>query len=114
MFSLTGKAPSTRSISSPTGSLTFDCVQVLAEANVRHERREGGYRLVASIPLADLQLSLATGTSLRGDAGVLFSNPGGTITTLRSFLFNKDTQITQDVPSEARLEPAKWGRLEVK
>jgi outer membrane protein assembly factor BamB len=103
-----------RTFSSPTGSLTFDRVRVLADAKVRHERREGGYRLVASIPLADLQLSLAAGKTLRGDVGVLFSNPGGTITTLRSFLFNKDTQITQDVPSEARLEPAKWGRLEVK
>jgi len=103
-----------RTFSSPTGTLTFDRVRVLAEAQIRHERRAAGYRLVASIPLADLQLSPAAGKTLRGDAGVLFSNPGGTITTLRSFLFNKDTQITQDVPSEARLEPARWGRWEVK
>lgn len=106
------KAP--RTFSSPTGSLTFDRVTALTDAKVTFQRRADGYRLVASMPLADLHLKLVPGIKLRGDAGVLFSNPGGNITTLRAFLFNKDTQITQDIPSEARLEPAKWGELEVK
>ena len=63
------------------------------------------------MPLAELGLKITPGTALRGDLGVLFSNPGGNAVSRRAFYFNQDTQITQDIPSEVRLQPANWGPL---
>ena len=57
-------------------------------------------------------LNNLAGQTLAGDVGILFSDPGGTRTVLRSYWSNQDTGITADVPSEARLQPANWGLLQ--
>ena len=102
-----------RVFASPTGSETFDRVVRLPEARLALKRRADGYLLEAAIPLASLGMKLEKGAALRGDVGVLFSTPGGNAVGRRAYLFNQDTQITQDVPSEARLQPANWGSIRV-
>jgi hypothetical protein len=102
-----------RIFSSPTGRETFARVVVLKEARVTVRRGDAGYRLEAAVPLAALGLKLTAGSRLLGDVGVLFGTPGGNAVGRRAYYFNQDTQITQDIPSEARLQPDHWGRWEV-
>jgi hypothetical protein len=64
-----------------------------------------------SLPLAVLGLSPAAGQSLKGDIGILRGD--GTQTLQRVYWNNKATGITADVPSEAELTPALWGRWEI-
>lgn len=109
-----GSTPQPRRFSSSTGSITFERVVTLQTVKVNTYRRDNGYTLVAAIPIEVLGMKLKPGMKLRGDMGVLYSNPGGSSTTMRSMFFNPHTQITQDIPSEARLEPAYWGTFEVK
>lgn len=104
-----GTAPAPRTFASPVSSVEFERVVELESVHMQVQRRREGYRLDLMVPLSELGLTLRPGQVLRGDAGVLFSNPGGHVTAWRSYYYNRDTQITQDVPSEARLEPDRWG-----
>jgi hypothetical protein len=65
------------------------------------------------VPLAELGLKPVPGTALRGDLGVIFSDAGGSRNALRAYRFNSDTAIVNDIPSEARLQPAQWGAVRV-
>lgn len=105
------KAPKT--FSSPTGNEVFERVQILENAKVAIQRTDTGYELEAAVPLSDIGFVPAAGMKTRGDVGVLFSTDGGGRTILRAYYANKDTSIVEDVPSEARLAPAKWTTMEV-
>lgn len=101
-----------KTFSSPTGTVSFDRVQMLETAEVAMQKTDTGYELEAQVPLADI--GWKPGTPLRGDVGVLFGTEGGGRTILRSYYANKDTMVVEDVPSEARLAPANWTVMEVK
>jgi len=60
--------------------------------------------------LATLGLAAKSGGNLRGDLGILRGN--GFQTLQRVYWSNKATAIVSDVPSEAEITPALWGRLE--
>ena len=102
-----------RTFSSPTGNEEFERVVVVEDAKVVVARKEGGYLLEAGVPLAAIGLAPQPGTLLRGDVGVLFSDPGGSRTVLRAYYANRRTAIVNDIPSEARLEPQRWALLKV-
>jgi hypothetical protein len=102
-----------KTFSSPTGNEVFERVQILENAKVAIQRTDTGYELEAAVPLADIGFIPAAGLKTRGDVGVLFSTDGGGRTILRAYYSNKDTAIVEDVPSEARLAPAKWTTAEV-
>lgn len=92
--------------SSPWRTITFDEVR-----DVSHEidfATDGGNYEV-SIPLATLGCQPLPGDTIRGDIGILRGN--GTETTARAYWHNKATGITADVPPEAMLTPALWGRI---
>jgi len=99
--------------SSPTGSVSFDRVAALAGARVAIQRNAKGYTLEAAVPLKDIGFAPKPGMATRGDVGVIFSDPGGSRNVLRAYHANKDTAIVNDIPSEARLAPDKWGLLRV-
>jgi hypothetical protein len=105
------KTPKT--FTSPTGQEAFDRVVVLDAARVAIERSEKGYVLEAAVPLAAIGFPSKPGIKTKADLGVLFSNDGGGRTVRRAYVTNKDTSIVEDVPSEARLQPAKWATLRV-
>jgi hypothetical protein len=102
-----------RVFSSPTGTLSFDRVTVLENAKVAVEQKSDGYSLEAAVPLKDIGFQPAPGSFTRGDLGVIFSDPGGSRNVLRVYYANKDTAIVNDIPSEARLEPQKWGAIRI-
>lgn len=105
------KAP--KAFTSPTGQAAFDRVVRLDAARVAVRRSDKGYILEAAVPLAAIGFSPKPGARTRADLGVLFSNDGGGRTVRRAYVANQDTAIVEDVPSEARLQPANWAKLVV-
>ena len=91
---------------SPVGSVWFDQV-VDVSKQVQLVQVDGDVEI--SIPLATLGLKLALGDEIRGDLGILRGD--GTQTIQRLYWSNADTLIVSDIPSEARLQPANWGRF---
>jgi len=82
-----------------TDALHREYAQVakLATAQTRVVKRADGSTALVSIPWADL--------------GVLFSDPSGSRTIRRRYLHNAETALVDDVPSEVRLTPQRWGEL---
>jgi hypothetical protein len=79
---------------------------VRVEDQITVAGKDGNYEL--SVPLALLGLKPKAGQSIAADVGLLRGN--GFATMRRVYWSNKGTQITEDLPSEAKLEPALWGR----
>jgi hypothetical protein len=84
---------------------------MLPDAQVAIARTDKGYTLEAAVPLKALGFAPKPGLLTRGDVGVIFSDPGGSRNVLRAYYANKETAIVNDIPTEARLEPQKWGVL---
>ena len=85
---------------------------MLKQARCRLERQTDGYTLEIALPWTELGIGVpAKHTSLRGDVGVLLSDGSGTRTTGRRYLFNAETTIINDIPSEVRVMSANWGTL---
>ena len=97
---------------SPVREVPFERVALLPAAACAVEKTGAGYVAKVSVPWKELGLAAPTGgTTLRGDVGVLVSDDGGQRTVLRRFLFNQNTAITMDAPTEAEIEPQYWGLL---
>ena len=97
---------------SPVREVPFERVALLPGAACAIEKTGAGYVAKVSVPWKELGLTApAGGTTLRGDVGVLVSDDGGQRTVLRRFLFNQNTAITMDAPTEAEIEPQYWGLL---
>ena len=75
-----------------------------------------GYVLEAVIPLKELGVAewpgLWPGRQMRGDLGIIASDSTGR-RIARLYRYNQDTQVINDVPTEAVLVPKNWGLLEV-
>ena len=93
--------------SSPWRTITIDRVEDVS-ASVVLASSPAGYEV--SVPLATLGLAPKPGLRIRADIGVLRGD--GMQTQQRVYWNNKATGITSDVPSEAQLTPALWGRWE--
>jgi len=103
---------------SPTGEVLVDKIETLDAKTLGIETStdKDGYTLSATIPwtlLAGAEYAPPVGGALRGDVGVLFSDPAGATTVERVYQFNKNTNIVADVPSEIRLHPDAWGALKL-
>jgi hypothetical protein len=92
----------------------IDCLRVLDNAKIALERTEKGYTLVASVPLKDLRWTPTPGTSYPGDFGIVYSDKTGQMNVLRMYWANKATGIVSDLSMEADIQPANWGRFDVK
>ncbi len=90
----------------------IDRVERLSDAQVQFRRFADHYTLEAAIPLRDLGLDRLP-LSLRGDVGVIFSDQTGRDRVLRLYYYNRDTAMTADLSTEARLQPDQWGTFEI-
>jgi hypothetical protein len=98
------------SFSSPWRTVTFDRVRTV-ECPLALKPARGGYAVTAAVPLRLLGLAGLKGRTLRGDFGVLGSDSAGRECTSRRYWANPATNNTNDVPDEAMLVPALWGRI---
>ncbi len=95
----------------PWRSEKVDSVKRLESAKIAVKRGGDRYTVEASILLADLGLAGAAGKALRGDFGVIYGDPGGTVNMLRSYWSNAATGLVNDVPGEIMLSPNLWGTI---
>ena len=94
---------------SPAGRSTVDEVSILSQATVDVKRLPRGYELRARISWADLGLTKRPAGTLRGDLGVIFSDPTGSRNVARYYYYDQGSQAVSDLPSEASVCPARWG-----
>jgi hypothetical protein len=102
-----------RMFTSPTGAEPFDRVALVKDAQVAIVVKGDGYVVEAAVPLAAVKFAPKPQALHRGDVGVILADSGGSRNVLRVDYANKDTAIVNDIPSEARLEPGKWGIVRV-
>ena len=102
-----------RSFSSPTGTAWVDRVETV-EVRARVERTKDGYEFTADIPWGVLgeKGMPAHGETRRVDAGVLFGDADDGATVRRAYLFDRQSQVVSDLPSEVRVCPANWGAVQ--
>ena len=100
---------------SPTGRESIDQMEFWEDVKLDYEKTYTGFNAVVYLPLAKLGLKLTPGTVQKMDVGYIFGNQTGNTTALRAYWSNKSftAGVTQDVPHEARLEPAQWGSATV-
>jgi hypothetical protein len=89
---------------SPIGKVAFDQVRSISE-QVRLCSVKGNVE--CAVPLKVLGLKPTVGTTISADVGILRGREGKTVQ--RSYWTNKSTVLVSDLPSEARLQPARWG-----
>lgn len=102
-----------RSFSSPTGTAWVDRVETI-EVRARVEKTKDGYEFTADIPwdvLGEKGMP-AHGETRRIDAGVLFGDADGGATVRRAYLFDRQSQVVSDLPSEVRVCPANWSEVQ--
>lgn len=96
---------------SPWRSEKVDDVRRLESVKVNVQISEGGYRLEATVPLAELGLADLAGQTLRGDFGVIYGDRLGTVNLSRVYWSNPATGLVNDVPGETMLSPDLWGTI---
>ena len=94
---------------SPVASLSFDRVRILP-VEVNADVSEDKWKLCADVPW--ILLGIDAAKPLRGDFGLILSDPDGRRNVARHYLFNKDTGLVSDLPNEARIRSSAWGAFE--
>ncbi|MCY3018871.1 MAG: hypothetical protein NTW87_07575, partial [Planctomycetota bacterium] len=89
----------------------LDRIELLDQARVAIKRTSDSYTVEAAVPLAALGLSFKGLSALRGDLGVISSDLAGRDRVKRTYHFNRKTEITADLTTEATLQPAEWGTV---
>jgi hypothetical protein len=92
----------------------IDEIKQLPDAVIALKSKGNSYVVEASVPLKEIGLNPATtGWTLRGDVGVIYSDTTGSNRSLRLYYYNKKTNITSDLSTEATLQPAEWGPIQL-
>ncbi len=99
-----------RSFTSPTGTAYVDRIEAVP-VRAKVEKTKDGYEFTADIPWKFLGENgkPAQGETRSVDVGVLFGDAGGATTVRRAYLFDQESQVVSDLPSEVRVNPSSWG-----
>jgi hypothetical protein len=99
-----------RSFTSPTGTAYVDRI-AYPKIKASVVKTKDGYEFTADIPWKFLGENgkPAQGETRRADVGVIFGDAGGSVTVRRAYLFDRESGIVDDLPSEVRVCPANWG-----
>ena len=106
-------APETErfSFNSPVQTVVFDSVTRL---DVAPEVEVGGdsVRVTLRVPWPLLGMEAPErGATLRGDVGIILSDAAGTVNTARVYRSNRHTNLVNDQPGEAILQPSGWSAV---
>ena len=97
---------------SPIGQVQFEDVAIITD-QVKMAQADGNVEISVPLKLLDFpNFNGNAGEKLLGDMGILRGT--GSQTTLRTYWNNPYTAMVSDIPTEAKLEPANWGNLEIK
>ena len=101
------------------GRWNFEFVGEVPGAQIELNATGDGYIATFAVPLSFLEFPLEPGTALRGDVEIRTSGGGqrGLQTVGRNYLFTPqkaETSMVDDSPTEARMYPAYWGKIEIK
>ncbi len=91
----------------------YERVALLTDAQIAVKTTPDGYTLEAAVPLATIGFKPERGKSYAIDFGILYGDPGGAKTILRSYWANPNTSIIGDVPTESRIVPENLGKATV-
>ena len=106
--------PVTYIVGNNAGNATnLDVVKRLPIATAKSTTSIAGYSVTLRVPLAELGLDVAKVSSLKGVIGVIYSDPTGTNRVARLYWNDKQTDQVSDVPSEARIEAARFGPITI-
>jgi len=95
---------------SPAGHTHLDRVEVLESVRVATRIATVRYRLEAAVPLAAVGLTgKLAGRRVGLDLAINFSDPSGTVNVAKLFWARAGAGIVYDLPTEARLEPDRFG-----
>jgi len=97
----------------PANATPLDVVKILGSATALSKTGMNGYSVLLRVPLAEIGLSPASATALKGTVGVIYSDPLGANRVARMYWFDKATDLVSDVPSEARLDAKQWGPIRI-
>lgn len=98
---------------SPVGQEKFEEVGEINDAKIAIVYDGGNWTVEAAIPWKSLGATAPKSkVNLRGDLGVLQSDPNGQMTIARYYWANKSYIVLSDQPAESRLHPALWGELQ--
>lgn len=90
----------------------IDQIVRLTGARLAFVRGKDFYTLEAAVPLADLAIDPRENGTLKGDVGVVYADETGTNRALRLYFYNRNTNLTADLTTEATLQPGEWGPVE--
>jgi hypothetical protein len=92
----------------------IDSIRQLGSARVAIVASGNSYVVEAAVPLADIGIDpKAKGIAMMGDVGVIYADASGTSRALRLYYYNKQTSVTADLTTEATLQPAQWGTVQL-
>lgn len=104
---------------SPVRQSPFAHVAEAGEIKFAAHPGNGSYSLRTTIPWAELLASVkkehgqevhaTAGLKLRGDIGLLFGDDSGANTAQRVHWVDRETNVVNDVPTEAEFFPDRWG-----
>ena len=96
---------------SPVMTVTFDQVKHLTDVTPTVALRGNSYTVTAALPWAILGVQPKPEVKLRGDVGFILSDPAGTYNTARVYWSNKHTNLVNDQPGEAVINPQGFGEF---
>ena len=96
-----------------TNATPFPVVRRLDSAVLKTAAGFGSYTALLRVPLAEIGLEGVRGREIRGVVGVIYSDQSGTNRASRVYWHDKQTGLVNDVPSEARLVPERWGPIDI-
>ncbi len=97
----------------PWRSYVVDRVDILKNAEIKITRRQGGYTVEASLPLADLNFAPEPGKSYPADLGVIYSDSKGDNRAMRLYWSNQTTGLISDIPGEIMPNPSLWSKIQI-
>lgn len=97
----------------PGNATSFPLVRRLESATLQVLTGFNAYSALLRIPLADIGMSDIRGQEITGLVGVIYSDPSGSNRASRVYWHDKETGMVNDVPTEARLVPQRWGPIDI-
>jgi hypothetical protein len=99
--------------SSPAGNIRIDWTGYIEKADMEIKIEKDFYTLEIKIPVSFFKnFKVKKGDRYAGDFAINFSDDSGTINVLKVYWNEEYGGIVNDLPTEQKIEPAKWGIFE--